>query len=250
MADRDSRTYIRVHDGMDEHPKIEGLSDAAFRTFFRGLFYSSRQRTDGLLTDAAWRNRGSARSRRELVDAGLAHPPGYECPHPECPTPPRGHVQLHDYLDWQRSAAEIAALTQKRSESGRKGGKARATRQASAKQTPGQTGSKVEAESETDTETSLRSVGTRVRGTRLTDDFTVTDEMRSWAHDQGYADRWIDAATASFADYWRAQPGQRGVKTDWPATWRNWLRREAERGRPLAAAGAGAGSSTRPAWDF
>ena len=31
--------------------------------------------------------------------------------------------------------------------------------------------------------------------------------------------------TEAFIDYWRAQPGQKGVKTDWPATWRNWMRR-------------------------
>jgi uncharacterized protein YdaU (DUF1376 family) len=29
-----------------------------------------------------------------------------------------------------------------------------------------------------------------------------------------------------FRDYWVAQPGQKGVKTDWEATWRNWVRRQ------------------------
>jgi len=27
-----------------------------------------------------------------------------------------------------------------------------------------------------------------------------------------------------FKDYWIAQPGQKGVKLDWSATWRNWVR--------------------------
>lgn len=31
-----------------------------------------------------------------------------------------------------------------------------------------------------------------------------------------------------FRDHWKAQSGQRGVKLDWDATWRNWLRRAAE----------------------
>lgn len=31
-----------------------------------------------------------------------------------------------------------------------------------------------------------------------------------------------------FVDYWISQPGQRGVKLDWNATWRNWIRRAAE----------------------
>lgn len=30
---------------------------------------------------------------------------------------------------------------------------------------------------------------------------------------------------AEFCDYWRSAPGQRGVKLDWHATWRNWCRR-------------------------
>lgn len=35
----------------------------------------------------------------------------------------------------------------------------------------------------------------------------------------------LQAEHRVFVDYWIAQPGQRGVKTDWPATWRNWMRR-------------------------
>jgi hypothetical protein len=34
---------------------------------------------------------------------------------------------------------------------------------------------------------------------------------------------------AKFRDYWRAQPGAKGRKTDWQATWRNWCRSDAER---------------------
>ena len=29
-----------------------------------------------------------------------------------------------------------------------------------------------------------------------------------------------------FSDYWIAQPGAKGVKLDWTATWRNWVRNE------------------------
>ena len=31
-----------------------------------------------------------------------------------------------------------------------------------------------------------------------------------------------------FVDYWIAQPGQKGVKLDWEATWRNWMRRKGD----------------------
>jgi hypothetical protein len=33
-----------------------------------------------------------------------------------------------------------------------------------------------------------------------------------------------------FRDHWIAQPGSRGLKTDWTATWRNWVRREPAKG--------------------
>jgi len=29
-----------------------------------------------------------------------------------------------------------------------------------------------------------------------------------------------------FYDYWKAQPGSKGIKLDWFATWRNWVRRD------------------------
>ncbi len=39
----------------------------------------------------------------------------------------------------------------------------------------------------------------------------------------------IGSVFDSFGDYWRAQPGTKGRKSDWLATWRNWCRKEDER---------------------
>lgn len=81
------------------------------------------------------------------------------------------------------------------------------------------------------------------RATRVPDDFMPDDSMRAWYREQGIG-HLIDGAAEHerFMDYWRAQPGVRGQKVDWPATWRNWMRRAAERpqnGRPATARGAG-----------
>ena len=38
-----------------------------------------------------------------------------------------------------------------------------------------------------------------------------------------------------FRDYWHALPGSKARKLDWPATWRTWCRREAERPKPRAS---------------
>jgi hypothetical protein len=73
------------------------------------------------------------------------------------------------------------------------------------------------------------------RGHRLPEAWQPSPE------DAGFADQLglnPDAVAGSFRDYWKAQPGSKGVKTDWPATWRNWCRREAERApRPKQAPG-------------
>ena len=35
----------------------------------------------------------------------------------------------------------------------------------------------------------------------------------------------LRAEHRKFIDYWISEPGQRGTKLDWNATWRNWIRR-------------------------
>lgn len=75
------------------------------------------------------------------------------------------------------------------------------------------------------------------RGTRLPDNFLPSDEMIIWAKEHAPGVGWREHE--KFLDYWRAQPGQRGVKLDWIATWRNWMRKAADdliaRTRPASA---------------
>jgi uncharacterized protein YdaU (DUF1376 family) len=63
------------------------------------------------------------------------------------------------------------------------------------------------------------------RGTRLPQDWALSDELRTWARSQR-PDLDIDVTAAKFADHWHAKPGKDGAKLDWPATWRNWVRDE------------------------
>jgi hypothetical protein len=69
------------------------------------------------------------------------------------------------------------------------------------------------------------------RATRLPDDFTVTPEMVAWARKEcPHVDGKL--ATTMFVDYWGSK-GRDATKTDWTATWRNWLRRaEQDAARP------------------
>lgn len=97
----DPRTYIRVHDGMPDHPKIDGLSDAAFRLLVTTWCWCSRHLTDGHVPAATWRKRGTPKTRRELVDAGLFE---------EAAGGVRLGVMVHDYLEHQRSAEEVQEI--------------------------------------------------------------------------------------------------------------------------------------------
>lgn len=40
--------------------------------------------------------------------------------------------------------------------------------------------------------------------------------------------------THAFRDYWRSVSGAKGMKTDWDATWRNWIRNAYKRSKPKA----------------
>ncbi len=66
------------------------------------------------------------------------------------------------------------------------------------------------------------------RGTRIPADFAITDSMTAWAAEKIPPDVDLLEETQRFRDYWTAIPGARGVKLDWEATWRNWMRKAAE----------------------
>ena len=117
-------------------------------------------------------------------------------------------------------------------------------------------------ETETETETEevktdspvVSTLGTRAaakRGTRLAPDWQpkpLPDDF-----DPPATPGLIERELSRFRDYWAAAPGSKGVKLDWDATWRNWLRRSTEtpHGNRMAGNnGQRAGQYRRqPGWD-
>ena len=62
----------------------------------------------------------------------------------------------------------------------------------------------------------------------------------SWAREKR-PDLDIPETTDQFRDFWTARPGKDGIKLDWDATYRNWIRNQ--------RAGTGMPSkSARPTW--
>lgn len=83
---------------------------------------------------------------------------------------------------------------------------------------------------------------TRTRGARIPEDFQPNDGMLEWVRKEcpdvprSEHDR--------FVDYWRGKTGSSATKHDWPATWRNWMRRAQDDIRSGRRAPAGRKRST------
>ena len=61
------------------------------------------------------------------------------------------------------------------------------------------------------------------RGSRLAQDFVLSKEWIEFCVSQR-PDLHPAQTFDQFKDYWTSQAGQKGVKLDWSATWRNWVR--------------------------
>jgi len=62
------------------------------------------------------------------------------------------------------------------------------------------------------------------RGSRLPHDWTPDQELINWAGIER-PDLYLPREIESFRDYWTGIAGAKGVKLDWPAAFRNWIRR-------------------------
>ena len=61
------------------------------------------------------------------------------------------------------------------------------------------------------------------RGSRLAQDFVLSKDWIEFCVSQR-PDLHPAQTFDQFKDYWTSQAGQKGVKLDWSATWRNWVR--------------------------
>ncbi|MFE5658337.1 hypothetical protein ACFQ9H_19370 [Streptomyces sp. NPDC056517] len=101
--------YFPVDDGAHSHPKFLRASMAA-----RGLWVTvgswvAAQLTDGHVPGPVVKMYGGTAAQvRSLVDAGLWHGHGHNCP--RCPQPAAGDHYMHDYLqNGNKSRTEIKA---------------------------------------------------------------------------------------------------------------------------------------------
>jgi len=132
---------------------------------------------------------------------------------------------MHDYLEHQQSAEQVETRRNKRAAAGSMGGRAKANGLASANSHAKQMASKSVADTDTDTDTDEEAKASSIpakRGTRIPPDFAVAPAMVAWARANTPT---VDGQreTLKFINYYQALAGTKGVKLDWPATWRNWM---------------------------
>ncbi|WP_213452869.1 hypothetical protein [Rhizomonospora bruguierae] len=236
-------TWFKVDDSFYDHPKVFDAPDAAVALWTRAGTWSARNLTDGFVPAGlpARLCDDHETAVRELVRRGLWRRTN-------------GGYQFHDWREYQPTADDVRNLRAKRAEAGRRGGLARAKQNASKRQASVSGVAKQNAaptrpdpsrpDGPTDhqkpppvapSESSPPSSDGR-RGTRLPEEFAITDAMKAWARENAPLAGITDHEM--FIDHWRAQTGQRAVKRDWEATWRNWMRRVQEnRSRIRPAAG-------------
>lgn len=71
------------------------------------------------------------------------------------------------------------------------------------------------------------------RGSRISDGWTLSGADLIFARDRGFTDSVARLVAEKFKNYYLGAAGKSGVKSDWAATWRNWVIREAEKNPPI-----------------
>lgn len=95
----------------------------------------------------------------------------------------------------------------------------------------------IQDKKERETSVSPKKAPISKRGTRISEGWEPSDTERLYAASKGLPPPRIDREAELFRNYWMAAPGERGVKLDWSATWRNWVINAVER-KPEATAKA------------
>lgn len=99
--------WFALDDGFDTHPKVRKAGNAAVGLFVRLGVHATRHLTEGHLDGDIVRRYGTEPNVRKLVAVGMLHEAGHDCP--RCPQLADGDYFIHDYLDYNKSRAQIEA---------------------------------------------------------------------------------------------------------------------------------------------
>jgi len=231
--------WFNVDDGFAFHQKAVRAGNSAIGLWTRAGSWSAHQLTEGFVPAAIVSSLGTTTQAQRLVAVGLW-------------LEVEGGYLFHEWTADGRNPTREQVLERRRKDREKKEDARRKAREKTANPrtpqveddspqgtgeghpeglpsgVPEGVGSTTPLPSTPSKEDSLRSSSPRKRGHRLPGDFTVSAEMVSWARENA-PDVDGRTATEAFKDHFRSAPGQKGVKLDWTATWRNWMRTEQQK---------------------
>ena len=220
-------TYAKIEHSLYDNPKIVGLSCEAFRAYVEGILYSGKNLTDGFLDERIVARMWGVQVAEELTNNDPTNPSWQRVD---------GGWLIYGFTERQNTKEHVESVKKKRKEAVEKRwSNAKAIQNSNTLDTKViqneyKTDTKAIPDTDTDTDTNKE----LKRGTRLQHPFVLTSDMINWAVEK-YPLVDFNLQTEAFIDYWTAQPGQKGVKSDWVATWRNWIRNSRPTLNPVAA---------------
>jgi hypothetical protein len=214
VTEKDDRLFAPFPIEMDEHPKIIGLSDAAFRAIFEATFYSRRMLSDGFLDERVVLKRWGRGVADELSSNDLERPSWIRV---ESPKP---GWRIHDFEKHHPLKAEIdakrAGVSRIRSEAGSKGAAKRW-------QSDSKPVANDSTETETETERKTNSSSTKKSGARRKPETSLpADWIPKPAHVQLANERGVDGRHEEAQFRAHAEANDRRQR-DWDAAFRVWL---------------------------
>ena len=221
--------WFRVDDQFGTNPKVMQIPRherfACLGLWLQAGVWSAQHLTDGRIPGYMLDELGADVSHRDrLVTVGLWRSDGDD-------------VVFNDWSDYQPSRADVLAMREKER---RRKEAYRLKKVGNTGQSPGGTESPGDAghqrvsghpdptrpDPTRPTKEVAKATSTRsAKGTRISPEWVPTAELISQMRDECPTVD-LEAEHRVFIDYWIAQPGSKGAKVDWPATWRNWMRRK------------------------
>lgn len=212
-------TWFKVDDNLTFHPKVIAAGNAAMGLWVRAGALCAHNLTDGFVAQSVARKLGSRTSIQQLISTGLW-------------LEVEGGYRFHDWSDSQPSKEQIQEQ--------RRSTRARVARWRERNAVTDEDGNAVSNgvsngvsnaaptrpdlyKKKTSSSSSARNTArTPQRGTRIPDDFTVTEAMVEWAREKAPG---VDGRreTDKFVNYWQAASGQSATKRDWISAWRHWM---------------------------
>ena len=149
-----------------------------------------------------------------------------------------GGWKIYGFCERQTTKADVDAMKEQKSRAGKASAEARRNRkdtqiEQSVEHNGNITSTETQPDTDTDTNTNTNTNTKSTRATRLPETWNIGNELYSWTQAEA-PNLNMAREAAKFRDYWLSVPGQKGTKTDWDRTWKNWVRNNVERNPALA----------------